>query len=897
MRALLLACVVWAMPVWATTYYVDCVNGNDAAAGTVGVPWKTYGKVNNRINANGVGAGALLPDDQVYFKGGQRCHVTNGAFPQGWTITGQGGTAGHPITLSIDPATSGDLEIVGAVIPNLSDMDKGVFGTNAIATSWRAARTCASGPWMNAPCDADADCTVNSGSGTCSNTPTAVYWTRVDAGNDTTGNTPGTAFQAGVDSGGVVQPGLPPKFFEVLYSPQKSDNTETVVRMPTFTAGRDQVWVYTEKAAQCYSAGSPWPCCTAFGVGATCGGTNDPVLATPRSGRVYVHVAGGTQPQFAVPPVEIPYGGQAIMYFHAAYATPTKYLTWTNNGTGKITFFRWAEKLWLLSENAHHIVFEDTDWGYNSGIAVPGANVVIPPLVLSGSGWPRDNGGPYYGIHLVAQASRASHHFTFQRSSFHDAQDELLHIGHFTETGAACTIAATCTALQLGDPVCDCAAPVGGACVGGTGVCVYPHSGNNVFDRVTFRDSPGFVANGSAPNAASPVCSWPPVGYQNLTPFAWEGIFPACGYTGGGGQSPSCIIDAAPNETFTHINTSGCGNFSAENSTNAPTDSTCWNWLVEDSTFDFATNVSAASSKAVLHPASQTTQCSCGPSGNGIGAFCVTLYGARCCGGFQGIRGVNLQTTFSRTNVAGTRFKNNIIINGYGYPLQLEESPLLNVPALGSNIVVNNTIVLEGNPAFESVNGQIDITAHFDGVWANNNIWHHGPLLGGTRASIAISAINTLTMNNNNYFGANMRFSYGGTFYTTPDAYKAALVGVGYEQDSLGADPLFVGGAGYGAYDLQAASPLRNAGLTVADNTEDRYGIPRPQEAIYDIGAMEVSAGATTSTTLPVSTTSTSTTSSSSTSVPATTSTTLPPGAATNLNQKAGTRSHGPKWR
>jgi hypothetical protein len=97
-----------AAPAWATVYYVDGANGNDANPGTaIGAAWKTIHKANQ----------TLMPGDTVYMRGGTY-YVGNllgysGADPAKQGINPKNsGTSGNPITYT--NYNGEDVQFVGA---------------------------------------------------------------------------------------------------------------------------------------------------------------------------------------------------------------------------------------------------------------------------------------------------------------------------------------------------------------------------------------------------------------------------------------------------------------------------------------------------------------------------------------------------------------------------------------------------------------------------------------------------------------------------------------------------------------------------------------------------------------------------------------------------------------
>ncbi|MFB3785268.1 MAG: right-handed parallel beta-helix repeat-containing protein [bacterium] len=91
------AVFVLAPQTWATDYYVDAVQGNDAGGGTsVNAPWKSIAKVNSR---------SFNPGDQILFKRG-------GVWKE-MLVAPSSGSASNPVTLGA--YGSGDKPVITAV--------------------------------------------------------------------------------------------------------------------------------------------------------------------------------------------------------------------------------------------------------------------------------------------------------------------------------------------------------------------------------------------------------------------------------------------------------------------------------------------------------------------------------------------------------------------------------------------------------------------------------------------------------------------------------------------------------------------------------------------------------------------------------------------------------------
>lgn len=89
----LIACMLFlsgaVYPLWAETYYIDPINGNDSNNGTsFFTPWKTTYNINNTT---------FSPGDKILFKRGTTCMLPKGP---GFGLNPRGsGTAGAPITM------------------------------------------------------------------------------------------------------------------------------------------------------------------------------------------------------------------------------------------------------------------------------------------------------------------------------------------------------------------------------------------------------------------------------------------------------------------------------------------------------------------------------------------------------------------------------------------------------------------------------------------------------------------------------------------------------------------------------------------------------------------------------------------------------------------------------
>jgi hypothetical protein len=111
---LAIVCSICAMPTvaLASTFYVDGASGSDTNAGTSATTaWRTWARM-----LAGIQDGTVAHDDTVLIRPGRYYASDGGGSDTNWRIPGPaGGTAGHPITISVDTSVPGDVEIAGAV--------------------------------------------------------------------------------------------------------------------------------------------------------------------------------------------------------------------------------------------------------------------------------------------------------------------------------------------------------------------------------------------------------------------------------------------------------------------------------------------------------------------------------------------------------------------------------------------------------------------------------------------------------------------------------------------------------------------------------------------------------------------------------------------------------------
>jgi hypothetical protein len=170
-------------------------------------------------------------------------------------------------------------------------------------------------------------------------------------------------------------------------------------------------------------------------------------------------------------------------------------------------------------------------------------------------------------------------------------------------------------------------------------------------------------------------------------------------------------------------------------------------------------------------------------------------------------------------------------------------------------VIYNNTIYYEpdrlaGTDMFNGEGGALTTS-----VWgksgkpdlrAYNNIFITNGRTNpaATSNSLWSDGTGTFTFNNNIWWRVEggVRFQWGGSVLASWSAWR----GMGFDADSLNADPLLVGplGGGPAACRLQPGSPAIDRGRLVTDalrgmGPQDAFGVATPQGAAYDIGASE----------------------------------------------------------
>jgi hypothetical protein len=177
--------------------------------------------------------------------------------------------------------------------------------------------------------------------------------------------------------------------------------------------------------------------------------------------------------------------------------------------------------------------------------------------------------------------------------------------------------------------------------------------------------------------------------------------------------------------------------------------------------------------------------------------------------------------------VQNSVFRNNLLYGNHASGISLYQID----GAQGSrdNVVVHNTIVQAADGRWA-----INIQTGSTGNLVENNILYNEQSF---RGSIAISADSLAGFVSDGNVVMD-RFSVdGGDTRVGLAAWRSAT---GQDMHSIVATPaaLFVDFAG-NDYHLSATSPARDAGLTLAEVTEDLDGAPRPQGGASDIGAYE----------------------------------------------------------
>jgi hypothetical protein len=775
----------------ATTYYIDAVAGSDANAGTSrGAAWRTlakaYGKINDAV---------IVGDDVILIRPG-RYYALDGPTGSsnsapfrldGVANQNRGGTAGHPVTASVDTFYSGDVEITGSLPGNWNTSTGKTFSYTA---AWIAAATECTG--SNAPWT----CCTGSRTG-CA----GVWYSTAPSPNNTAGTGAGVCFQPGAD------PGDAPTMWEILYAPGTAP-----AAMPAFTPGRNQCWFRPEYANFCTGSREPYACCTAAGTGAACLGTV----------RVYAQTATGAAPGAISPAIEFPVSAAVLTLGRVG---TIQYLTFSNGNNGRRFFWRWGVTNILNIHNAHHLTFEDFEIGYNStvrprcgsGSGVTCAAGTVPVGTRSGSGFPRDTGGPSYLIVQSEGTSDIHHDQTFRRGVILRVQgDEAIHQGAgplATGTNpASCSSVSDCTQTSLGTAV---------LCSSST--CYYHDnttSGSDLLEGLEFTDQPWEVPNGDT-SLYGYGYSWPPTGYS-----AWNAAY-ATHFSplGGGGQTPGPWILQGDNNVLRQIyvhGTDGIASFEAGNANGLIHSSPSGN-VVEQCTFD-GTQMQYAGGNSLL-PYCAT--CKCNAPSNCAG-FAANSFVREFIGGWDLDRIGNVWRNNVFRNCSGSCWRAVVRIQGAGRMMAPQ--------------FVNNTMQCVGDLSRAGMNNDRFVV---DNKWGmtgakgliKNNIFVQDN--SGTRNIMSIDPDDTatVTIDRNLYGPSNMRWKWGSSAATTTFATWKSNSG----QDAsspVPADPVFRGSP----LDLHvgAVSPAVNAGATLTGFSNDHDGVTRPQGVAWDIGAYEV---------------------------------------------------------
>lgn len=846
-----------------TTWYFDNTAGVDAHDCHTDrtQACKSWTKFISLFNAGTIAAG-----DTVLFRPGR--YQTN---PSGGLssiqMTAAGGTSGAHITVSVDTFYSGNVEIDGALAPGPTTVNGVTVGN---FTNWAQARKCSGGTKngvdaTNTVCDTDADCTdgtTTTISGTLCSDVTGVFYTRASNNHgDTGGNTPGYAFQPGANVGDS------PKFFTVLFSPP-----QTPIVMPTFAS--DTVWSYTEKAAVCRATGVPWTCCTASGVGATCGSTTGSVN---RDQRVYVKTAAGTRPDLQSPPVEIPFGGFSHLWVNGS--SPTKFVDFTNNSNGRQFYWWHTQKSLVVLQNATDFLFRNINFAYQ-GYITPSKILSRNAWTDSGSAWPRNNGGSAYLIQSGVVKNERNNTFKDLDVGY-SCGDENIHLtfGTQVETGA-CNTSPTCSGGVCSNNAAvscnvnreclgaECTATsngIGGVCDTDTSLCHYSPTGGDLFENVNIHDAAWATLNDTQPNSATAACHWAPSNYSG-----WGSAYTYCSALGGGGQSGNCAIIQSPKNIFRNVTMSNCTGLSWENPNENTTSGFNYGNLIENSTFDGTRLKVSADATASTHPATPVAACDGGPGG--------------VCGGFSGGNvGIIWNPTFSFSGCPGNVIRNSLIKNGYGFPLAPGfKNNILSRATQRPNAILNCTIELKGNSDYDTVGGELKLakgfggTAGCRGVFKNNIIVYTGSSAPTNHVEVQATEISSLDIDNNDWgpgiiwrwntdgngTGGTLTSTFGpvGTANTWQNLTNAATAG--NESHAQQADPLLDAN-----YLIANGSPAKDAGTSLATTfgfSTDSVGTSRPQGSAWDEGWFEVVVSGPTTTSSSTSSTSTSSTTSTS---------------------------------
>jgi hypothetical protein len=760
-----------ARSAFARDWVFDVTTGNDTTgSGTAGAPFKTFGKFLSLTTASTgcPNAAQVCPGDVVKFRPGRysRC---DGAASRFTPLVARG-TAGNPITVTIDTTQPGDVEFHG-----------GAIAGQCALPAWQQARTCTTGAHIGAACDSSTECD----GGTCSVLP-GVWWTTSAFDNN-------SQYWGGMGAGTVYQPnkaaGLPPKIYEIVYAPPGLQ-----VKLTTFTPGKNQALAYATLppgggghggGTACKASRTPWLCCTGDG-GGSCS-----------TSRIYVQTASGASPSSVADAtygeVEVPVAMEILKLgtkFEPAYnATPTTYLTFTNNNNGRLFHFRWPLTGPFLLYNTDHFVLEDFTAGYQSRVttykhiqwtSTPHSSGF--PRYLAGDTyqltgwWDSTNGGEPPTNNVVRNTE-------WRRFKFHGAQgNESVHfLGDKTASGLARffnhtfeygTFCETPLAYPTGQATSDCTPnaetgqtitswPPPGVCVGGANA--------------------GALCKANATCASNNCNGW----------MAWDQRYSHGFWSplGGGGDSDGAFISSAHQHTvrncrfsatglISFFESGGAGNLTFENNY-----VDLWRQQYADIGYDPGQWPNVLVSRCL-----SDTQ----------------------CGGFTGALSLAFGVRFENAGVRGAIVRNNVFVSGYGnvlrtgYFLNYGDSPPTIKPVTPP-IVANNTWHLKGdfikqindNPviwlgyANSDVNGVgMDAADGSKAIFKNNIIIRDtASVLGAPMIQVQPNAAGTIDFGYNNWGASNNIWAIGEAEYTTLGAWQDAIGG---DANSIAVDPRFV---------------------------------------------------------------------------------------------------------
>lgn len=175
---------------------------------------------------------------------------------------------------------------------------------------------------------------------------------------------------------------------------------------------------------------------------------------------------------------------------------------------------------------------------------------------------------------------------------------------------------------------------------------------------------------------------------------------------------------------------------------------------------------------------------------------------------------------------------NNIVRNNVVYGNGFSDARLPNVTLNGILIASGGNNIAYNNIVYGNANGmRVSYT-----LGGSNNQLYNNTIYGNTGSALEVSssALNTVVRNNICYGNGSEITNWG-----DPGAiFSNNFCGSAGTGCALSGDPQFVNAASRD-FRLQAGSPARNAGVTLSTVSTDYQGVPRPQEAGYDIGAFE----------------------------------------------------------